>query len=260
MMIKLKIEKNIIYIYMVLLAYLKPYNITLIPAVDNIFKIVKIIITLIIIFQFIYNKMIIHKNNIYILCFAFVWALSVFINKAPTAFFNNILSIIGITLFFESNYHSDSFKIVLSKALYNISACFIILNFITVILGYPFFAADMNLGDNANFLGGDNYSAFILITFAGFMFFYDVYSNEKISLKTKIITVLPLLGLLITFSLTGMIAYAILLFAIYIKNSSIKYTVFNINIAILFCLIFLIFLCLPYKYFHLVLNFRIIIY
>ena len=51
---------------------------------------------------------------------------------------------------------------------------------ITAILGYPFGAEGMNLRDNANFLGGDNYSAFILIVLCGIILFYDVTYKKSI--------------------------------------------------------------------------------
>lgn len=239
-MIKLKNSKKLIFIYMVLLAYLKPYNITLIPSINAIFKLLKVVVTLVLILEFINKKMVLHKAYVYLMCFCTVWAVSLFLNNAPKELLNNILSVIGTTLFFENNYYSEYFKKTLLKALYSISACFIVLNFITVLIGHPFFAADMNLGDNANFLGGDNYSAFILITHVGFMFFENIYSKGKISAVTWFFAVIPLLGLLITFSFTGIIAYTLLLIAVRIKNASVKYTFFNYKLAFVICLVFLI--------------------
>ncbi|OUP22366.1 hypothetical protein B5F29_01090 [Lachnoclostridium sp. An196] len=205
------LKKNEIILFMVLMPFLKPYNVTLIPMLDNIFKIWKLISTLYILVIFFKGPFRLHKESIWLLMFCAVWTISLVINRGPIEdYINNILSIIAIMLFFEE-VNNEKIKMQLSKMFYTVGAAYMILNCITAIQGYPFFAEGMELDDNANFLGGDNYSAFILIVLSGLMFFYDVKYLKKIRAKTWIYNLFGLLSLIIPFSFMGIISYVFFL-------------------------------------------------
>lgn len=102
-----------------------------------------------------------------------------------------------------------------------------VLNLITALLGRPFFSSGMVLNDNANFLGGDNYSAFILIVYAGLMFYYDENYMKTIRVQTWLFNMLGLLSLIVSFSLTGMISYGLLLLAILYRYKTIIKSLLN---------------------------------
>jgi len=161
---KVKINKEKLFLYFILLPYLKPYNITLIPALDYTFKVWKVLATAILLIKFFCGKKKIHKPTFWLFGFLIIWVLSLIINKGPISdYINNIMSIAGVTMLFEYYFGNDNFKNNIIETLYSISVWFIILNLYTVVLHHPFYAGGMKLYDNANFLGGDNYSAFILI-------------------------------------------------------------------------------------------------
>ena len=249
---KFKINKRLCYLIFILLPYLKPYNVTLIPALDNVFKLWKIIATLAILSEFFYYRKKIHRQSAYLLAFLLTWLISLAINKAPIIDFgNNILSIIGVLLLFETKITNPYFKKDIVNMLYKVSCIYIVLNWITVLMGKPFLSAGMELSDNANFLGGDNYSAFILIVMGGLLFLHDYQEYTKIRLKTWIFAVIGMSCLWISLSLTGLIAYTLLLLIMLFSNSTIIRTfirkMFNWKSAMVLCVFFV----LSISYFHL---------
>lgn len=224
------------FLYMILLPYLKPYNVTLIPWLDNIYKAWKIVATLLIIFEFLRKKTRLHRSSVYLFAFLMTWMISLLINHAPIIDFgNNILSILGIMLLFEENYNNKFFKANLTKVLYSVAYIYILLNLITVMMGMPFFSAGIKLDDNANFLGGDNYSAFILITLCGFMFFNDLLYYKNIRTKTWVVAFIGLACLSITFAFTGMLAYAIFLISVLFYRYSLWEKLLRWRNVVAFC-------------------------
>ena len=234
-----KINLREIKIFLIIIPYLKPYNITLISSIDNVFKIWKIISTIIIVLIFLARKKKkIDTRNINLFIFCIVWTLSLLINKAPFVdYFNNILSIVGITLYISNENYKETFKENFSHVLYKISAMYMIFNFVSAIIGTPFFAREMELADNANFLGGDNYSAFILIVLCGLMFFYDIHYNNRFRFKTWMYALAGLMSLIIPFSFSGMISYILLLFLICLKNNPFIRKIVSWKTIVVFCVI-----------------------
>lgn len=237
---KLSIDKKNMLMYFLLIPYLKPYNVTLIPWLDDIFKIWKIIATLIVLFLFFYKGKRIKLHNVYLFGFLATWAVSIFFNHAPKELLNNILSIAGITLLFETFCKDRDFSQRVTTVIKNIAVCSIFLNFITVVQGYPFAAKNMELGDNANFLGGDNYSAFILIVYCGFLLLYDIQRFGKFRLRTYVYSGIALLCLLITFALTGFLALFVLFFAVAVRNIKPFSSVFRTRNVLVVCFVFVI--------------------
>ena len=230
MQAKIKINLSAFYIAFILLPYLKPYNITLFPEIDNVFKIWKVLVTIIIIATFVIKKAKISVGVLFLWLFSVSWFVSLILNGDNyiiVEFGNNILSIIGISMFFENSKNENRKKEQIVSSLYTISCIYLFLNMITAILGYPFGAERMNLGDNANFLGGDNYSAFILIVLCGIILFYDLTYKNSIRLKTWLFAICGLVSLIIPFALTGIISYVFLLFAFILRKSKFFITLFK---------------------------------
>lgn len=245
---KFKIDRKELFLFLIVMPFLKPYNVTLIPALDNIFKIWKVASTAYIICAFLSKKQRAGKTSIYLFLFCITWMFSLVLNSGPIADYgNNIMSILGLRLLFETNMNNDEFKRNISKIIYKTGAVYMVLNCITAWMGRPFFAAGMNLDDNANFLGGDNYSAFILIVLCGLMFFYDVKYKKKIRTCTWIFNIIGLISLIIPFSFAGMISYIILLTLILCSNYKFVRKAFNWKNALLICGV----LVLLISYFHL---------
>lgn len=248
MEIKSKIDRKKLFLFLIVMPFLKPYNVTLIPALDNIFKIWKVASTAYIIYAFLSKKQRVGKTSIYLFLFCITWMFSLVLNSGPIADYgNNIMSILGLRLLFETNMYNDEFKRNISKIIYKTGAVYMVLNCITAWMGRPFFAAGMNLDDNANFLGGDNYSAFILIVLCGLMFFYDVKYKKKIRTRTWIFNIIGLISLIIPFSFAGIISYIILLTLILCSNYKFVRKAFNWKNALLICSV----LVLLISYFHL---------
>ena len=233
---KFEIDKKELFIFLIIVPFLKPYNITLIPTLDKIFKIWKIISTTYIVFAFINKKQKIYKMSIYLFLFCVIWMISLIINNGPISdYFNNIFSILGCALLFETYKDNHSFKERISKVIYKIGAVYMVLNCITAIIGRPFFACEMKLDDNANFLGGDNYSAFILIVLCGLMFFYDIKYLSEIRETTWFFNILGLISLIIPFSFTGMVSYFFLLLLILFDNYKLVRKFFDWKIILFIC-------------------------
>ncbi|WP_349666712.1 O-antigen ligase family protein [Lacrimispora sp.] len=245
---KVKINKEKLFLYFILLPYLKPYNITLIPELDYIFKVWKVLATAILLTKFFYSKKKIHKPTFWLFGFLIIWMLSLIINKGPiNDYINNIMSIAGVTMLFEYYFGNDNFKNNIIQSLYSISVWFILLNLYTVVIHHPFFAGGMKLYDNANFLGGDNYSAFILITLCGFMYFYDIKKYSIIRIKTWIVSFASIASLTITFSFMGILTHLILYFAVLAKNIKIRRILFRWQNAVTLGIIIVV----SVAYFHL---------
>ena len=207
----LKLNKTRILLYFIIIPYLKPYNISLVPSIDNIFKLWKVVATAVVLLLFFLKKQRIHKQSIYGIAFIGIWSTSIYLNCETLGNqFQEILSIVGIILIAELVIGSKDSLNELFKVLYRISAIYITLQLITVIAKRPLFGTPKNNFD-IYFLGGDNRSAFILLPLSGFMFANDFRFYSKIRLKTFLFAFMGWFGLLYTFAVTGMIAYGIYL-------------------------------------------------
>lgn len=224
----IKIDLKSFSLFLMIMPYLKPYNVTLIPTLDDVFKLWKILSTIYLLVAFFKLKIELHKESFFLIVFCAIWIFSLIINSGPIfEYLNNILSIIGLMLLFEMNATNTYFSKRIVKLLYKIGAVYMSLNFITALYRRPFFAEGMQLADNANFLGGDNYSAFILITYSGLMFFYDDMSFGSIRLKTWIYNIFGLLSLVIPFALTGLISMLFLFGVMVLRNRKLTRKVFD---------------------------------
>ena len=95
---KITIGVKKIFMYLLLITYLKPYNISLVPQIDNIFKIIKVFTTVLLVLLFIKGKCKLSKISTIGMLFVLVWTLSIFIN-CGTIWENiqGILSIFGVS-------------------------------------------------------------------------------------------------------------------------------------------------------------------
>ena len=225
--------------YILLLAYLKPINVTLIEELDYIYKIVKIIGTVALV-MFIFNRQIrISKSTWLYIIFLLVWQISIVLNTGTLgAYLQEMLSILGILLLREYLKTFENGIFILLKVIHYISKVYILLNFVTVVLDRPLFASP-EVDYVKYFLGSDNYSAFILIVLCGFLFTYDFVKCNKISGTSWLISFLGLLSLTIPYAVTGMFSYGLFLILAKLINYSEVKKFFSVKNTIIISSMFL---------------------
>lgn len=240
------INKNFMYCFLIL-PFLKPFNIILIPNVNNIFNIWKILSTCTIIFLYFLNlakrQFKIQKTFLWGYLFLVTWYISLIINSSNDSdIVNNILSIFSFLLLSEVFSYDTAFIENLFKILYMVSNIYIICNFITVLFNKPLFNAVIPVTATYDryFLGGDNYSAFILIPLCTFIFFYNLFKFGRIKVLAWIIALIGDLCLIIPLSYTGFFAYSVFLIAILAINFPKTIKIFNYKNMLLLNLFILI--------------------
>jgi len=198
-------------VLLTLLPYLKPFNVTLIEPLDKIFKIGKILVTVYLL-ALCLKKVKLSKQIVFIICFCFSWLTTILvINKLGVQdIINNILSIIGLTMFYMAFRQKKNIFDYLIVFLRYISIIYILLYTITVITKKPLFVGTAVSYENT-FLGSDNYSAFILIVLATIILTYDIYKYNKVKVLSYIIVGMGFADLLYQFSVTGFVSYFILI-------------------------------------------------
>ena len=214
MNLKLKINKSNIIILILLLVYLKPANVVLWPHVNSIYQVIKVIITLVIVFLFLKKGARLDRNSLLCLSFLVVWSISIYLNNGTLGIrLQELLSIIGMLMLFKWIGDSKNKIILLLSIVDKIAKIYVILELITILLDKPLFASAVVSYDRY-FLGSDNYSAFILIPLASFIFVYSYIRNSKITLKAWFFSAIGFLDLAIPISTTGMVSYGLMLLAI----------------------------------------------
>lgn len=210
-------------IWIALLTYLKPANAILWGPVNDIYKIGKVLATLLIIILALKHRPRFSLQMISCLAFVIVWGYSIIQNNGELGErLQELLSIIGMVFLF-SYIHAKPKKIefvfsILSK----IAKVYFVLELVTIITNKPLFAEAMVNGDRY-FLGSDNYSAFIMLPLCGCMFAYSYMKNKKIDLNTWGFALVGFLSLVIPFAVTGMVMYALFLIsALLISYPSVR--------------------------------------
>lgn len=200
---------NKIYIILFLVVYLKPFNISLIPVLDKIFQIGKILVTGLLLVMFVCQRRKVSKITKLCWLFLLAWIIGLVWNKNFSSYMMEILTIFGVFLFFDY-YRPTKYVKYIYKTLYNIAVAYICLHTLTILLDHPLFATPI-ISYDKYFLGGDNRSAFILIVLCSILFLYDLKYKRKISLFSYVISLVGFFGLAYTFAVAGLVAYTILL-------------------------------------------------
>lgn len=242
---ELIIQKSNMLIYIVLLTYLKPINVTLIEPLDKLYKLLKIAATIILLFEVIKKKIKISKTCWWCILFLSIWSVSIFLNNGSLAGnTQSILSIVGIMILYMYSLNEENGICRLIIILSNIAKIYIIFNFITVLLNRPLFATP-KISYVKYFLGSDNYFAFILIPLCGFIFINDLNMIGRIKVSSWIIAFVGLLSLIIPFSVTGMFTLGVYLFVMIFVNFPQIKKYFTIKNVIVFSALFLLIIMIP---------------
>lgn len=235
---KFKINKMELLLWLVLLPYLKPYNVSLIPALNIFYNYWKFTVTCVVVFIFVCRRTRLSKSSKWVIGFSGIWSISMLINNGTLG--DNlqiILSILGLALTFDIIRRDEKCVKYLLKVVSIIAKIYIVLNTITVITQNPILAKP-EISYLKFFLGGDNYWAFILIPLCGIMFANDLYLINKCRISTWIFALIGWFDLLYQFSVSGMIAYGILLFTVLFMNYKIIRDFLKLkNVLIIICVI-----------------------
>jgi len=236
----LTISKTKLFLYFIIIPYIKPYNISLNVTLDTFFKIWKVIATLILIFMFIFKKNNISKRVLLGILFGGIWGISIYLNCNNLGNrLQELLSIIGIIILADIIVLSDNNSKEFFSVLYNISTIYILLHLVTVLIQRPLFGTPVNDYD-IYFLGGDNHSAFILIPLCGFLYANDFKIYNKIRLKTLFLSLCGWFCLIYNFTVAGMIAYGIFLVLIWVNKNSVLNKIMTIKGIVFILIIFLV--------------------
>lgn len=229
-----------ICIYLFLIFYLKPFNVSLIPLLDAIYKLGKLTLTLIILCMFILRKKRISINLLLCISFILIWAISTYFNTGSLGENAQVLlSIIGLVVFFECFKNMPIAIDTIFEALYNISVCYILLNLLTIIIDKPLFA-DAIVSYEKYFLGSDNYYAFILLPLSGILFAHDFRLFSRIRSITWFWAIIGLLNLVLVVAYTGILAYLLFLFLVLFRNNKYLNKFFSVKVILVLMVLFLV--------------------
>ena len=237
---KLIINKIRLFLYFLIIPYLKPYNVTLNDTMDTFFKIWKVVSTICLIIIFILKKNKISKRMLYGTIFVITWGISLYCNENILSNrLQELLSIVGLIMLTDIIVLSKKESVEFFKVMYNISVIYIILHLITIILKRPLFGTPLNEYD-IYFLGGDNYSAFILLPLCSFLYAHDLIRYKKINIHTIVFSLCGWFCLIYTLSIAGMVAYGIFILLILIRNDSDIYKFISVKKIVVIIVAFLI--------------------
>lgn len=235
-----RISRMRLLIYLVLLSYLKPYNVTLIPFLDLCYKSWKLVITAALLVLFLRKGKRLSTFSLLAGAFCAVWSVSIFRNLGYLGEgFQAVLSIIGMCLLFDYYAEKKSFKENILYCVSNITKVYIVLNTVTVVFQKPLFA-EPEITYICHFLGSDNYWAFILLPLCGIMFAYDFYKYNKCRRSTWAFALCGWANLLLQFSVAGLVAYSFFLFMvgmIYYPAIRKMFSIKNILLLVVFMII-----------------------
>lgn len=237
-----KIRDKRFIVLLVLLTYLKPYNVTLIPWLNAIYLLLKVFAT-IMLFIYMRNKKIkFNQASKFCIAFLICWTVAMILNSNIKSNIQNLLSIFCLLLLFNTLPKKLINVQMILKYLSIIAKVYISLHFITIILDHPLFAPT-SVSYDKYFLGSDNYSAFILIPLASFILLDHIMNKRKSKIETVFFLIVGFLCLIIPKAWTGLFSYGILLVTVaYKDNSKVQrwFTLRNVLILTVTVLVFII--------------------
>ncbi len=232
-----KINKTRFLIYLIMLPYLKPYNISIIPWLDSLYKLWKAISTMVLIVYVVKRKIDLTRTTKLCFVFLIIWSISFYLNNGNlTNQLQIVLSIIGLYLF--SNYiRKTNIYNEFLAVMYNIAATYILLHFITVIQNKPLFVEPVVEWERY-FLGYENYAAFIILSLCGIMFCHDIKLYKHFRYRTWILGICALMSFVIPFSVSAMVSFIIFLCVIALSHHPKIVKIFSVKNVIIISFLF----------------------
>ena len=238
MTLKVKVKNLIIFV--VLLTYLKPFNVSLIPTLNTLYSLTKIIVTFALMLYIIREKFSLTKASKWCLAFLGWWTVAILSNGNLKNNIQTLLSILGVLFLFNIMRKKSNGINVILKYLSYISKIYILLQFYTIVVGHPVLAKAIVSFDKY-FLGSDNYSAFILIPLSGFIMSDALMNKGKIKTGDCFFFGIAFLCLLIPKSWAGIFAYGVFMVLFFFRKSAFLKKIVNVRSVFIIIILLLIF-------------------
>lgn len=235
--VMLKCDKHKIMIFLSVLIFLKPSNVSYWSMVDSIYKLLKVLIMLVLIVKYIRSGAKIRKKDVLLFTVLLIWLFSAYCNLH--SFGDNlqqVLSIIGIFLLVKIINTKDKVMMLLESIAF-LTKIYVFLELITIFLDHPLFADAMGRSDRF-FLGNDNYSAFVIIPLCGIMMASSLFKNNKINKSTWFFLFIAFLCFAVPGSVTAIVSFGILIVCAIFLNWSFLRKALTIKSLIAFAILF----------------------
>ena len=233
----LKVKDFIIFI--VLLTYLKPFNVSLIPMLNALYSIAKIIATFVLLLYIVKENISLTKASKWCLAFLGCWTIAILINGNMKNNIQTLLSILGMLFLFNVMRKKTNGINIILKYLSYISKIYILLQFYTIVVGHPVLA-NARVSFDKYFLGSDNYSAFILIPLSGFILSERLINERKIKIWDYFFFIIAFLCLLIPRSWAGIFAYGAFMVLLFFRKSDFLKKIVNVRSVFIIIILLLL--------------------
>lgn len=237
MTLKVKVKNFIIFA--VLITYLKPFNVSLIPTLNTLYSIAKIIATFVLLLYILNENVTLTKASKWCLAFLGWWTIAMLANGSMKNNIQTLLSILGILLLFNVMRRKPNGLNNILKYLSCISKVYILLQFYTIVVEHPVLAESIVSFDKY-FLGSDNYSAFILIPLSGFIMSDAIMNKGKIKTWDYFFFGIAFLCLLIPKSWAGIFAYGAFMMVFFFRKSAFLKKMVNVRSVFIIIVLLLI--------------------
>ncbi len=240
----MKTKLSRVLTFLILFSYLKPFNATLVDPINRIYGLLKIAATLLLLVCVFQERIVLSKSAVACLALVGVWTVSVLLNNGGFGGrVQQIMSICGIVLLVAYLKPIDGGLDYMFRLLHHFSAVYIVLQFVTVLKNGPLIGQPIVSYDKY-FLGGDNYSAFILICLAGFLLSYELARYQCIRLGAWVVAWMGFASLLIPFAVAGMVAYlAFLMLVVFRCYPAVRKLASVRNALLLSCILLTFVVC-----------------
>lgn len=237
-MLKVKVKNFIIFV--VLITYLKPFNVSLIPTLNTLYSIAKIIATFVLLLYILNENVTLTKASKWCLAFLGWWTIAMLANGNMKNNIQTLLSILGILFLFNVMRRKPNGLNIILKYLSCISKVYILLQFYTIVVEHPVLAEAIVSFDKY-FLGSDNYSAFILIALSGFIMSDAIMNKGKIKIWDYFFFGIAFLCLLIPKSWAGIFAYGAFMMLFFFRKLAFLKKMVNVrNVFIIIVLLLIL--------------------
>lgn len=237
MILKVKVKNFIIFV--VLITYLKPFNVSLIPTLNTLYSIAKIIATFVLLLYILNENVTLTKASKWCLAFLGWWTIAMLVNGNMKNNIQTLLSILGILFLFNVMRRKPNGLNIILKYLSCISKVYILLQFYTIVVEHPVLAESIVSFDKY-FLGSDNYSAFILIPLSGFIMTDAIMNKRKIKAWDYFFFGIAFLCLLIPKSWAGIFAYGLFMMLFFFRKSAFLKKIVNVRSVFIIIVLLLI--------------------
>ena len=237
MTLKVKVKNFIIFV--VLLTYLKPFNVSLIPTLNTLYSAAKIIATVVLLLYILNENVTLTKASKWCLAFLGWWTIAILANGNMKNNVQTLLSILGMLFLFNVMRRKLNGLNVILKYLSCISKVYILLQFYTIVVEHPVLAESIVSFDKY-FLGSDNYSAFILIPLSGFIMSDAIMNKGKIKTWDYFFFGVAFLCLLIPKSWAGIFAYGAFMMLFFFRKSAFLKKMVNVRSVFIIIVLLLI--------------------